>query len=101
MPVPLTAGATSNRPAFELPVTSNVTDCDDSLDAPSLIAVAHPATVFSPLSSATVSFGPLLKLGGSFTGVMWTVTVATSVPPFSSCAVYEKLSVPFASSSGT
>src|SRR5688572_25970977 len=54
----------------------NVIVWPDSSAGPGLIAVAHGFTVCGPASSATVWFGPAVKLGASLMPVTLIVIVA-------------------------
>ena len=58
-------------------LTVNVKVWPASLAGPTLIPVAHPATVCAPASSFTVWLSPSVKVGASFTAVTLIVTVAT------------------------
>src|SRR5437016_10252964 len=66
-----------NRPALVLPVTMNEIVWPASLGGPTEMLVAQLATDCAPASSRTVWSGPLVKLGGSLTGL--TVIVAVAV----------------------
>ena len=68
-------------------MTSKVTVCDPSFGAPSLIEVAQPVIVRPPASSSSVTSAPLVKVGGSLTGVIVMVTEPMSVPPLPSLTV--------------
>ena len=50
------------------------------MGGPLLIAVAQLLEVCGPASSSTVWFGPLVKLGASFTGVTVMVKVCAALP---------------------
>ena len=58
-----------------------------------MLSLASTSSTVAPLSSATVKLSSL-AVGGSFTGVTVTVTVAVSVPPLPSEIVYVNASVP-------
>src|ERR1700760_1596511 len=79
------AGAAANSPGLLSPVTTKSTVWPDSSAGPGEIAVANPATVCGPASSATVWFAPALKVGASLTGVTLIVMVladgSVSTPP--------------------
>jgi len=80
-------------------VTLKVRVCSAS-GSPSLIAVAHPETVWAPASSATVWFPPLAKDGGSFTAVTVKVAALLFDRNPGSVAVNVIVTEPFQSGSG-
>jgi hypothetical protein len=68
MPFVEIEGSTENR--FELLLlTMNTTLCVDSFAGPGLIAAAQFVIFVAPLFSNTVSFGPIVNVGGWFTGI--------------------------------
>ncbi len=91
VPAADTAGCAENRALLLLEIRLKSTVCDASLAGPAEIAVAQPATVAAPLSSFTVWFAPLVKLGTSFTELttmtnVWGWLVSSpplAVPPLS------------------
>src|SRR6059036_1051142 len=76
VPADDTLGCTAKRPLLLL-VTMKVTICPaaTSSGGPARILVAQPVTVCVPASSRAVWSGPLVKLGGSLTGVTLMVNV--------------------------
>ncbi len=58
------------------------------------MAVTQFRIVWGPESSSTVTVAPMRNVGGSLTGAMVIVTVASSVPPLPSSARKTKLSPP-------
>src|SRR5438093_5412096 len=96
-----TAGPTAKSAGLVLPATTKVNACPLSSTGPALIALAQPATVRAPASSATVTSGPFVKPGASLTAV--TVTVTATVferPPSSSLTRYWATSVPLKFAAG-
>ncbi len=82
-PAGLIAGWALNRPLLSL-LTRKSTTWPASFDGPALIAVAQPAILAAPESSATVWLPPLVNDGASFTAdtVIVKVWVAlVSIPP--------------------
>src|SRR5262245_39300280 len=80
------AGAVVKRPPLLLPLMVNgaIVWVAASSAGPTDRLVAQLAMFFAPTLSATVWFGPMVKLGGSFTAatstVNCTVVVALGVP---------------------
>ena len=96
VPFEATAGATLKSAAFVLPVTLNVSVWPASSAGPALSAVAHPASLYRPLSSSTVTSAPFVKLGASLRGVTLSVTVPSSLESRRpSLTRYVKLSGPW------
>ena len=106
-PVGDTAGGTENMPGLSFAVMVKLTVCADSLAGPALMPVAHGSTVCAPMSLSTVTVGPAVKAGASFTGVTLMTKVCgaevsappSAVPPLS-CRVSVIVAVPFASAAG-
>ena len=78
MPVLETVGPAVNRAALVLPVMVKLTAWPDS-PGPGLMPVAQLATDCAPAEAATVWSAPLVKEGGSFTGLTVTVKVREKV----------------------
>src|SRR5262249_59036652 len=78
VPSAATAGAALNRAGLVLPVTSNASDCPDSLAGPLLMPVAQPVIDCGPASSLTTTSAPFVNNGGAVTG---STSRATPPPP--------------------
>ena len=100
------AGWEENR-ALLLFDTMKLSVCPASSAGPALMAVAQPAALCAPVSSATVWSAPFVKLGASLTAttvILKLCGAEASMPPLASppesCRTTVKLASPLASAAG-